>query len=111
MTLDVSVVTIAPVDDHRGDRKPAQARALLSACPAREVPAVLHGQSWRTEAAVQGLCPARVKFVPKLDPGGLFAFHEASSSSRQARWLVRVRSSGWPFHHAPSRIRLRAAAA
>ena len=45
------------------------------------------------------------------DPGGLFAFHEASSSSRQARWLVRVRSSGWPFHHAPSRIRLSAAAA
>ena len=45
------------------------------------------------------------------DPGGLFAFHAASSSSRQVRWLVRVRSSGWPFRHACSRIRLRAVAA
>ena len=45
------------------------------------------------------------------DPGGLFAFYGASWSSRQARWLVRVRSSGWPFHQASSRIKLRATAA
>jgi hypothetical protein len=50
-------------------------------------------------------------FGPTNDPGGLFALHEAILSWRQARWLVRVRSSGWPFHHALSRIRLRATAA
>jgi hypothetical protein len=47
-----SVAAIAPVCEHRGDRKPAQARALH--VPAWEVPVVLHGQSWRTETAAQG---------------------------------------------------------
>src|ERR1035441_7325910 len=37
--------------------------------------------------------------------------HEARASSRRARWLVRVRSSGWPFHQACSRIKLSATAA
>jgi len=37
--------------------------------------------------------------------------HETSASSRRARWLVRVRSSGWPFRQAWSRIRLSAVAA
>jgi len=31
------------------------------------------------------------------DPGGLFAGYAARLSSRRARWLVRVRSSGLPF--------------
>ena len=41
----------------------------------------------------------------------LIRVHEARASSRRARWLVRVRSSGWPFHQACNRIRLSAAAA
>src|ERR1700685_1002444 len=32
-----------------------------------------------------------------LDPGGLFAGYAARLSSRRARWLVRARSSGFPF--------------
>ena len=31
------------------------------------------------------------------DPGGLFAGYAARPSSRRARWLVRARSSGFPF--------------
>jgi putative transposase len=73
----------------------------------------------RTKTVLSEIGPVEIEvprdregsFAPTIDPGGLFAFHEVSSCSRQARWLVRVRSSGWPFHHAPSRIRLRAAAA
>ncbi|HET9256382.1 MAG TPA: hypothetical protein VFO16_14445 [Pseudonocardiaceae bacterium] len=55
--------------------------------------------------------PMTIQLPTPSDPGGLFALHEACLSWRQARWLVRVRSSGWPFHHALSRIRLRATAA
>src|SRR5947209_9610416 len=33
-------------------------------------------------------------------PCWLIRVHEARASSRRARWLVRVRSSGWPFHQA-----------
>ena len=44
-------------------------------------------------------------------PWWLIRVHEARASSRRARWLVRVRSSGWPFHQACSRIRLTATAA
>jgi hypothetical protein len=51
-----------------GDRKPAQARAL-HVPRARELPVVLHGQSWRTETAVHGLCPARVKLFPSSRRG------------------------------------------
>jgi hypothetical protein len=66
----------------------------------------------RRGASVPADLPAYVDgFVAFRDPGGLFAFHEASSSSRQARWLVRVRSSGCPFQKACSRIRLSATAA
>ena len=32
-----------------------------------------------------------------VDPGGLFAGYAARLSSRRARWLVRARSSGFPF--------------
>ena len=31
------------------------------------------------------------------DPGGLFAGYAARLSSRRARWLVRLRSRGFPF--------------
>lgn len=44
-------------------------------------------------------------------PWWLIRVHEARASSRRARWLVRVRSSGWPFHQAWRRIRLTATAA
>lgn len=63
------------------------------------------------EAGVGDALREAIKFQRAADPGGLFVFHEASSSSRAARWLVRVRSSGWWFHQASSRIRLRATAA
>ena len=33
----------------------------------------------------------------QMDPGGLFAGYAARPSSRRARWLVRPRSSGFPF--------------
>jgi hypothetical protein len=43
---------------------PLASQDMPSTCPGREVPAVLHGQSWRAEAAAQGLCPTRVKLFP-----------------------------------------------
>jgi hypothetical protein len=44
------------------------------------------------------------------DPGGHSGCQAASASSRRERWVVRVRSSAWPFHQASSRSRLRAVA-
>ena len=45
--------------------------------------------------------PAAAALGPRLqcavDPGGLFAGYAARPSSRRARWLVRPRSSGFPF--------------
>jgi len=45
-----------------------------------------------------------------VDPGGLFGFYAARPSSRRARWLVRLRSSGVPVQDASSRRRLSAQA-
>jgi hypothetical protein len=45
------------------------------------------------------------------DPVGLFRCHAAWAKSRRCRWVVRVRSRGWPRHQASSRMRLTAVAA
>jgi len=52
----------------------------------------------------------RPDFPPTEDPAGQMWGYAARVRSRRARWLVRVWSSGWPFHQASSRIRLSATA-
>ena len=54
---------------------------------------------------------AMARFWGEARPWWLIRVHEARARSRRARWLVRVRSSGWPFHQACNRIRLSATAA
>ncbi len=49
-------------------------------------------------------------FAYTEDPAGQMWGYSARVRSRRARWLVRVRSRGWPFHQASRRIRLRATA-
>jgi hypothetical protein len=57
-----SVVTVVPSEAAKeiGSRP----RIVPSKCPTRELPVVLHGQSWPTETAAQRLCPDRVMLFP-----------------------------------------------
>ena len=73
-------------------------------------PGTATARRWASTAAWR--CPLPCPPVSSCAlPGWLIRVHAVRASSRRARWLVRVRSSGWPFHQACSRIRLSAAAA
>lgn len=70
---------------------------------------------WRVAGRLFRLPEARpvpgAVFFAVLGPWWLIlGGYAARVSSRRARWLVRVRSRGWSFHQASSRIRLRATA-
>jgi hypothetical protein len=84
-----------------GHTAPVPALLRRPRSPLRSSPATLARHRFDVARAE----PGRRGFWTRIRPWWLIRVHEARASSRRARWLVRVRSSGWPFHQACSRIR------